>query len=66
MRVSYIAMNRKSEERAAKDAAYRRSLAKTGKALLLDARRLSDEELLGKLRSLNLTLDPGVVRPVAR
>jgi hypothetical protein len=52
--ISYIAMHRVVEETAAKDEVYRKRLAKTGKVLLSDARKLSDEQVLDKLRSLNL------------
>ena len=55
--ISYLSMNRMLEERAAKDVAFRRSLERKGRPLLSHGRGMSDDALLGKLRSLGLDAD---------
>jgi hypothetical protein len=55
MSISYVAMNRIIEERAAQDEEYCRQLKRVSKCTLSDGRRLSDEALVDKLRSLGLT-----------
>ena len=55
--ISYMSTNRMVEDRAAKDAAYRRSLEKKGRPLLSHGRAMSDETLLAKLRGLGLDVD---------
>jgi hypothetical protein len=52
-----MSTNRMVEDRAAKDAAYRRSLEKKGRPLLSHGRAISDETLLAKLRGLGLDVD---------
>lgn len=52
--ISFIAMNRMVEERAAKDEAYRRQLKRNRKCTLSDGRALPDDVLLERLRSLGL------------
>jgi hypothetical protein len=53
---SLIALNRIVEDKAAKDPKYRRELERIGKPLLSHARRLTDAELLGKLRAVGIEL----------
>ncbi len=55
--ISYLSMNRMLEERAAKDVAFRRTLERKGRPLLSNGRGMSDDALLGKLRSLGLDAD---------
>jgi hypothetical protein len=55
MSISFMAMNRMLEERAAVDEDIRQQLQRNGKCTLSDGRALSDEELLQKLHSLGLT-----------
>jgi hypothetical protein len=57
MKISYIALNRIVEDKAASDEAYRNALAQKGKLTLASGRALSDEALLGKLASLGLGMD---------
>ena len=57
MRISFSAVNRMVEQRAARDKEYREKLARNQKPLLSMGRRMSDEALLEKLRSLHLDLD---------
>ena len=54
---SYISTNRMAEDRAATDAAYRRTLEKKGRPLLSHGRAMSDEALLAKLHGLGLDAD---------
>jgi len=54
MPMSYIALNRITEERAARDKSYRRKLERNGRPLLSHGRIMSDGELLAKLRQLGL------------
>jgi hypothetical protein len=56
-RPSFIALNRIVEERAANDAAFRRTLERNGKPLLSQARQLTDAALLERLRRLGIELD---------
>ena len=53
--ISWVAMDRIVERKRAKDPAYRSQAA--GKVLRSDAKLLTDEELLAKLRSFGITLD---------
>ncbi len=55
MFISYIAMNRMLEKRAAEDEETRRLVKRNGKCTLADGRILSDELLLEKLKSLGVT-----------
>ena len=55
--LSYLSMNRVLEERVAKDVAFRRTLERKGRPLLSHGRGMSDDALLGKLRSLGLDAD---------
>jgi tetratricopeptide (TPR) repeat protein len=57
MRISYSALNRILEEKAATDEAYRNALVRKGRVTLASGRALSDEALLGKLASLGLGMD---------
>jgi hypothetical protein len=57
MDISFIAIDRFAEIEASKNPAYRERLRKTGRHLLSDARKLSDEDLLGKLQSMSLSFD---------
>ena len=53
--ISWVAMDRIVESKRATDAAYRKQAA--GKVLRSDADRLTDGELLAKLRSFGIELD---------
>ena len=53
--ISWVAMDRIVERQRAADAAYRKQAA--GKVLRSDAKRLTDGELLAKLRSFGIELD---------
>jgi hypothetical protein len=53
--ISWVAMDRIVERQRAADAAYRRQGA--DKVLRSDAKRLTDGELLAKLRSFGIELD---------
>ncbi len=57
MRISYSAMNRIVEEKAASDEEYRNVLVRKGRITLATGRALSDGALLGKLASLGLGMD---------
>jgi hypothetical protein len=57
LNTSFIAMNRIVEDHAATDEKYRAQLERNGKAVLSSGRRLSDEQLLAKLRDLGIDLD---------
>ena len=57
MHLSFMAINRMAEDRAAQDAGYRRALKKTGRPLLSHGRAMSDETLLAKLQELGLDVD---------
>jgi len=66
MTFSHIALNRVCENKAAADPAYRAELKRTGKTLLSEARGLSDEELLAKLRTLGITVNGETLRQACR
>jgi tetratricopeptide (TPR) repeat protein len=53
--ISWVAIDRITERRAASDAKYRKKVA--GRPLRSDAKRLTDEELLTKLGSFGIDLD---------
>ena len=53
--ISWVAMDRIVERKRAADADYRKQAA--GKVLRSDARRLTDSELLAKLRSFGIEMD---------
>jgi len=53
--ISWAAINRIVERRRASDAEYRRQTA--GRPVRSDAERLTDGELLARLRSFDITLD---------
>ena len=57
MRISFIALNRMVEERAARDKECREQLERKGKVTLSMGRRTSDEQILEKLKSANVDLD---------
>jgi hypothetical protein len=57
MNLSFITINRILEEHAATDEKVRRDLQEKGRVVLSDGRKLSDEDLLAKLRSLDLPMD---------
>ena len=53
--ISWVAIERVVEQKRATDPEYRRE--SEGKLLRSDARRLTDDELLAKLRGFGITLD---------
>ncbi len=55
--ISYIAIKRMVEQRMAVDKKYRKAIKKSGRIILSDTRKMSDLELLEKLRSFNVRLD---------
>lgn len=55
--ISYIAINRMVEQTMATDKKYRKAIKKSGRITLSEARKMSDLELLEKLRSFNVSLD---------
>jgi len=57
MRLSYSALNRIVEQKAAEMRAAGKRLSKPGKYVLSQARRLSDEELLTRLQRLGFKMD---------
>jgi hypothetical protein len=57
MRLSHIMFNRILEKEAARNEDYRKQLERNGRPLLKDARALSDESLLDKLRELGCSID---------
>jgi hypothetical protein len=57
MRMSFIALNRILEERAASDKKYREQLERSGKVTLSLARQMPDQQILEKLRSTDIDLD---------
>ena len=57
MHISFIALNRMVEERAARDKECREQLERNGKVTLSMGRRASDEQILEKLKSANVDLD---------
>ncbi len=57
MNFSFITINRILEDRAAIDEEVRRDLQRKGRVVLSDGRKLSDEALLAKLRSMDLPMD---------
>ncbi|MFQ5639954.1 MAG: SEC-C metal-binding domain-containing protein [bacterium] len=57
MNMSYIAINRIVEERMATDKKYRKDTEKKEKAVLSFGKKMSDAELLEKLRSFHVILD---------
>jgi len=59
--LSYIALNRIVEKRAAEDDAYRRTLQKRGRPVLSHGRGMPDEALLAKLRSLGFDAEPDLL-----
>ena len=62
MVVSFIAMDRIIEQQAAKDPAVRRRLKRSGKVTLRQARSLPDADVLARLRSFGIELDPKLYR----
>ena len=66
MGTSFRAMDRIIEEEAAANESYRKQLEKVQKPLLSMGRRMSDEQLLEKLRSLNVHLDRATLREWCR
>lgn len=63
--ISFIALNRLTEERAVSDPNYRRDLERRGKALLSHARTLTDEALLEKLRQVGVPIDKNSYAEIA-
>jgi hypothetical protein len=59
MTISYVAMERVVQRTAASDAVYRAGLA--GRPLRSDARRFSDEDLTGRLRSFGIDIDRSIL-----
>jgi hypothetical protein len=57
MNLSFITINRILEDQAAIDEEIRRKLQRTGRVVLSDGRKLSDDALLAKLRSMDLPVD---------
>jgi tetratricopeptide (TPR) repeat protein len=57
MKISNIALNRMLEESAAKNTAQREHLERTGRPILSAGRKMSDVELLEKLKSFNVIVD---------
>jgi tetratricopeptide (TPR) repeat protein len=57
MKFSYIALNRIVEESAAKNAAQREHYERTGRPILSAGRKMSDIELLAKLKSFNVIIE---------
>jgi hypothetical protein len=57
MHMSYIALNRIVEERAAQDESYLQALERNRHPLLSHGRSMSDDELMAKLRQLGLDID---------
>jgi len=57
MRILFIALNRIFEQKAAADKEYREQLESGQTPALSSGRRMSDEQLVEKLRSLNVGLD---------
>ena len=57
MHISYIAINRIVEEKAASDKKYRRRLERVGRLLMSAVRKLPDEEILAKLKSIGIEPD---------
>jgi len=55
--ISYIAINRMVEQTMAVDKKYRKTIKKSGRIILSEARKMSDPELLKKLSSFNVKLD---------
>lgn len=55
--ISFIALHRMVERKAAEDAAYRRGLERRGKPLLSHARALADEALLARLQDTGIGFD---------
>ena len=53
MPLSYIALNRITEEQAAQDKSYRRILEQNGRPLLSHGHIMSDDELLAKYERKN-------------
>ena len=62
MMVSFIAINRILEKQAAEDPAVRRRLERSGKVVLSQARSLLDADLLARLRSFGIELEPKLYR----
>lgn len=63
--MSFVAINRLIEERAAANQGYRRALKRSGKPLLSHARTLTDEQLLDKLRRVGIELSEASFAEVA-
>jgi hypothetical protein len=61
--ISYVAMNRIVEERAASDPKYRKGLTRPLRA---DARRLDDARLVEKLRSYGIDLDRTLLKALCQ
>ena len=57
MNISQITVRRISEQRAAEDEAYRRLFERNGRPFTWDVKRMSDEELVAKLRAMKLDID---------
>lgn len=57
MHISFIALNRMVENKAAEDEVYRQLLEQRAGPVLSDGRRMSDDELLLKLHSLRFSVD---------
>ncbi len=57
MKLSFMALNRMIEERAARDAAYRRAFKDKNNVTLSEGRALPDAALVEKLRSFGLEVD---------
>jgi len=57
MHISFIALNRIVEERAASDRNYRQRLERAGKVQMSGVRKLPDEVILAKLKSIGIELD---------
>ena len=63
--MSFVALDRITEERAKLDSPFRHRLASTGKPLLSQSRKLTEAELLGKLESVGIRLDKSSYAQIA-
>ena len=63
--MSFVALDRITEERAKLDSQFRHRLASTGKPLLSQSRKLTEAELLGKLEAVGIRLDKSSYAEIA-
>ncbi|MFN0051538.1 MAG: YecA family protein [Planctomycetales bacterium] len=66
MPIPFLRLSRSQQSRALKDEAFARDLRQRAQALLLQARQLSDTELLSKLGVLNINLDVSRLEELSR